>query len=611
MGGFKNVFKHLEQNAEKIMNGENIDDTTLQTFREEKLGDNYDVTLSHSTNPTRWEKAVVALNGMVQQVSKVDPDGLDIVCFGGDANPDAKSPSKSKISVYRNVKNHKEIEDMVTSKLPAGLCHMGKAMDFVLQEAFDRGFKKRPCGILVLTAGCPDDAKKLEQSLQRAAETIARGGYKESPLSVTFVHVGDDEKAEEYMQHLANDMASHKKSKKTGEVVDIVDTIKDRDIQAAMKEIKGTKSTGTTGAIIGAFAGAAMGIGGMRLYNKNQAKKRTIGWNGTWTASYDSCTIATLTIKDDLKGKLEITGFDGGRTTGRYVENKNGYTITFRDADEHWLITGDIEDEHTISWTDGTRWNEVPPKGGNWKQYAGAAVAGAATGGAVGYLLDKNFFKKASKKDQADYVILVDRSAMMAIQDKSRADDDDEIEEYQPSRRGSTRRGSGGNFLENTTQKFNNLSTGQKVAVGVAGVATVGGVAAAGVGIAKAVKSKNSDAPVATARAISVDDYDDYDDQGRRKPTKPKGGINGNWRSTFDGDEIAMLDVTDTLDGLITIDGFFGTKTIGRYARNSVHRITKIHFIDPDENWAVTGEVKGSKEQVIVWSDGTRWDKIS
>ncbi len=595
MGGFKKMFKTLENNAQKIANGESVDPQALLLQQEESVGDDYEATLEHSSNPTRWEKAVVAMHGMVKQVSKVDPDGLDIVCFGGSA--DGSETKKGKISIFRNVKNAKDIQKMVTSKLPSGPCNMGKAMDFVLHEAFEKGFKKRPCGILVLTAGRPDDSERLEKSLQEAAEKIAKKGYKESPLSVTFVHVGDDPEAEEYMQHLNHNCVSTSKSKKTKKVVDIVDTIKDKDIQAAMKEIKGTKSSGKTGAIIGAFAGAAMGLGGMYLYNKKQAKKRTKGWNGKWKATYDGFELATLKVKDDMKGKLIIDGFSGGRTTGRYLGHKQGYNITFRDADCHWKITGDIEDEHTIFWSDGTRWDEIPPKGAKFAHYAAAGAAGAAAGGAIGYLLDKKFFKKAAKKDQCDYIIMVDRSAMMAVTDKNTMsiDYDSDIEEYTADSSSDV------GFIQNTTNKFNNLSTGEKVAVGVAGAAAVAGVAAAGVGISNAVKAKKESKDDETARSLPQE----------QTPTKYMGGFNGKWRSTFEGDTLAVLDVTDNSKGHLEISGFLGGTTTGVYLRNgSNQQIAKITFMDADENWPVEGEVKGTKETVIFWGDGTRWDKI-
>jgi len=630
MGGFGDVLKKLEKKTKKLIDGEESeDDETVpsQIWQNSHRGteEDYEVGFDNSDNPTRWEKAVVGLRGMVKQVSRVDPDGLDIVCFGGSEDPSAK------ISLYRNVKNVKGVEQMVTSKLPSGPCHMGKAMDFALREAFERGFKKRPTGILVMTAGIPDDKDRLEKSLQEAAERIAKEGYKESPLSVTFIHVGDDKDAEEYMQHLDGNMISTQKSRKTRKTVDIVDTIKDSEIKAAMAEIRGTKSTGTTGAIIGAFAGAAMGVGGMYLYNKNQAKKRTQGWNGKWKATYDNHEIAILKVKDDMKGNLRIDGFPGGRTNGKYAEKQYEYNITFRDADEGWKITGDIEDEHTIFWSDGTRWDEIPPKGAKWTHYVGAAAAGAATGGAIGYLLDKKFFKKAHKQDQADYVILIDRSAQMAIQDEkpmalSRLEKEYSfIEEYRPEKEKPSPKKKDGDdgddgLLATATQKLQNLSTEQKVAIGVAGAAAV---AATGVGVAHVVKSNNDnknderswgesqlaepDLPEVRARALTS-----FTDSERDIITKGEGGLSGTWRATYDGDELATLEVEDDGDGILTISGFMGGKTIGKYTRNSVGRIIKIHFIDADESWAVHGDVKGGeKENVIIWKDETRWDRIS
>jgi hypothetical protein len=606
--GFNKFFKKLEENAEKLVKGDTDAATLGDDWIGEEVSQDYQATLDNTINPTRWEKAVVGLGGIVKQVSKVDPDGLDIVCFGGcTEEEDADETNvKSSISVYPGVKSAKDIETMVKSKLPGGPCNMGKAMDFVLKRAFDKGFKDRPCGVLVLTAGQPENPKRLEKTIKHAAEKIAQKGYKESPLNITFVQIGDDEDASKFLHHVSENLTSETKSKKTRKVVDIVDTIKDSDIKAAMKEIKGTKSSGKNGAIIGAFAGAAMGVGGMYLYNKNQAKKRTAGWNGRWKVTYMADEICTLNVKDDRKGRLTITGFDGGQTTGSYIESKHGYNITYREPGVNWKITGDIEDEHTIFWSDGSRWDEIPPGGGKWTHYAGAVAAGAATGGAVGYLLDKKFFQKASKKDQCDYVIMVDRSAKMAVKDRNQflvGDDNDTdedydmIQEYKPEPKQSAT--ASGNLAD----KFHNLSTGQKVAVGVAGATAVAGVTAAGVGIANAVKTSKEDdrIPVATARST-----------GSAGVSTIRGGFNGRWRSTFEGDELAVLTVTDELDGILTIDGFPGGRTIGKYSRSSLGGIQKINFIDAEENWPVTGAVKGGpSENVILWSDETRWDKIA
>jgi len=291
---------------------------------------------------------------------------------------------------------------------------MGKAMDLVLKEAFERGFDERPCSILVLTAGRPDDHEELSITIAEAAKKVK----KQSDLSITFVQVGDDEWAEKYLKHLDENLTT---TLENGETVDIVDTIKDEDIKKAVGEYKdeGFLKNGGGGALFGAFAGAAMGAGGVYFYNHLQAKKRTKGWNGRWKATIDGEEIAVLTVKDDMAGNLEIEGWpDGMACAGQYAENdQGGFNIQFVDPDDTQPIVGTIEDEHNICWSDGTKWEEVKPDGGHWAVTAGAAAAGAVAGGAAGYLMQKKFFSKASRQVPSDYVIVMDRSQMMAVPD--------------------------------------------------------------------------------------------------------------------------------------------------------------------------------------------------
>jgi len=390
MGVFKKMFKHAQEKGEEFQN---------------KLKPAEPPAFDPANPPTRWEKAVVGLNGIVQQVSLIDPDGVDVYCIPGAAG-DA--------DVYRNIKDVKGLEALVTAKEPAGKCMMGKAMDTVLTEAFTKGFDERPCSILVMTAGRPDDHEELSNKIAEAAKKVKKVG----DLTITFVQVGDDDWAEKYLKHLDEGL---KVTNDAGEEIDIVDTIKDEEIKAAVGEFKdeGFIKSGGGGALFGAFAGAALGVGGMYLYNKMNAKKRTAGWNGKWKAMIDGEEIAVLTVTDDMAGKLDIVGWPEDKTcAGEYAENEEGgFNIQFADPDEREPVVGTIQDEHTIDWSDGTRWEEVPPDGGHWAAYAGAAAAGAASAGAAGYLMQKKFFKKASDQVPSDYVIIMDRSAMMAIPD--------------------------------------------------------------------------------------------------------------------------------------------------------------------------------------------------
>jgi len=394
----KNMFSQLESELDNL--------TSSQKKAQRRASGN---------PPTRWEKAVIGLDRIVAQVVKVDPDGVDIVCFGGDEDADW----------YRNVKNTKKLEQMVNDKRPSGECLMGSALSEAIKDAFDKDLTQRPVAILVLTGNMPDDGDELVSELMKTVTRLA-DTCETMPLSITFVQIGNDEQVERFLGKLDGKMQASCAA--TGETFDLVDTIKDEEIQAAMSEIKGTKSSGKNGALLGAFAGAALGVGGMYIYNKQQAKQRTKGWGGKWQVTYEGEEISILNVTDDEEGNLTIEGFPSGEpTTGVYSvpteeeqeDEEFEYTITFKDPSGEYEIEGTVEDEHAITWSDGTRWDEMKLDDVHWTKYAAAGVGGAAAAGATGYLLDKKFFNKASKEDQCDYIILMDRSKGMRKIDTS------------------------------------------------------------------------------------------------------------------------------------------------------------------------------------------------
>ena len=101
----KNMFKTLEKEVEKALNdkmGGSSSSGSTSSSKPDKLS---------GAPATRWEKSVVALDSIVSQVVKVDPDGVDIVCFGGE----------DEAQWYRNVTNTKGLEDMVNDKRPRGV----------------------------------------------------------------------------------------------------------------------------------------------------------------------------------------------------------------------------------------------------------------------------------------------------------------------------------------------------------------------------------------------------------------------------------------------------------------------------------------------------------
>ena len=409
--GFRSLLKKVEAEATKELEkyldastGASAGSTT--TTKSDAKPPKFD---SKTNPPTRWEKAVFSMNGILAQVSQIDPDGVDVVCFPGSDGGEGGTG----YDIYRNVKDTKGLEELVTAHEPKGDCKMGDAMDVVLKEAFDRGFEERPCSVLVFTAGRPSDHEAISKKLEDAASKV----QKDSDLTITFVQVGDDEWAENYLKQLDTELTT---TSADGELIDIVDSIKDEDIQKAVDEMKGGKgSSGITGGLVGAFAGAALGVGGVYLANKISKDKRTKGWNGRWTCIYEGDEMCVLDVKDDGEGNLKISGWDkDGTTIGSYAETEDGFNIQHGQlANENEMIVGTIVDEHTIEWDDGTRWEEVPPENMGWGAYTGAAVGGAVAAGATGYLLEKKFFNKASNNVKSDYVIVLDRSGMMAVPD--------------------------------------------------------------------------------------------------------------------------------------------------------------------------------------------------
>merc|ERR1712129_463863 len=99
---------------------------------------------------------------------------------------------------------------------------------------------------------------------------------------------------------------------------------------------------------------------------------------------------------------------------GKY-QGENVWRFT---ADESEVIPGTMEDESTVAFEDGTRWEEKK-EGVGYGKMALAGLGGAALGGVAGYVIQKKFFNKASKQTPGDYVIILDSSSGMKKFDMS------------------------------------------------------------------------------------------------------------------------------------------------------------------------------------------------
>jgi len=470
----------------------------------------------------RWEKALLAVKGIAQQVAKVDKDGLEVFVVGDD------------VQDFKGVRDVKGLMRICESVEPDGGLALAPALRQALEQATqrlygDEGDRKQQA-LLVVLSKKPDDAEELAAAIQETASKVEQA----DDLSVTFVHVGSDGEAEEFLGFIDENFKVTLES--SGEEVDIIDTLKEEDIKKSFAETQdpGFMASGGTGALVGAFAGMAAGAGGYYAYQKHQISKRTKGFNGSWQViGYDGQkTHLHLKIHDDMEGNLKIKGYpdeepegfedeeeeeewdskqdcpccqgrgyfdkwsrpceeesmfkefdcpvcagegfvegemvrcrrckgkgakncfgkpcmqndmhfeevcpkcegkcffpgDGGdapeweeedeeppplwgrSTANAKYQGENCFRFT---EGEEEVIPGTIEDESTVVFEDGTRWEEKK-EGVSYGKMALAGLGGAALGGAAGYVIQKKFFSKASKKTPADYVIILDRSAAMA-----------------------------------------------------------------------------------------------------------------------------------------------------------------------------------------------------
>jgi len=440
MGFLDSAMKKLQAEAEKAFEDYNKKSGNTVSFAPSSDSSTHtaeaSMTMSdilhYGNRATRWEKTVVAADLIVSEVAYFDPDGVEVVCVGGES-PDgfldaSDDGPDEQIDWHKGIKDTEGLESTITSRVPGGPCPLGKAMEQILKEAVEKDLAKTPCSILVLTAGEPDDPELLEDALQSAAQVVAdNGGVEKCPLSVTFIQIGEDEDGSKYLSYLDKKMVGINAD--SGDKVDIVDTMGYQELKETMDAMsdhkaKETEKKAQTGAIVGAVAGAAIGLSGMLMYEVTKKKKRVKSgsWGGKWKCYYEDELVTTLDVTDDKAGNLTIEGLQD-TMKGTYYHSSTGAAV---DSDNFFIrftepsgevVSGTFDSENfVLNWSDGTRW-EADDKAG-WAKYLGAATAGAAALGVTGYTINKKFFRKVGDQDACDYIIVLDRSVVMGFTDE-------------------------------------------------------------------------------------------------------------------------------------------------------------------------------------------------
>mmetsp|Transcript_10855 Transcript_10855/g.11654 ORF Transcript_10855/g.11654 Transcript_10855/m.11654 type:complete len:573 (+) Transcript_10855:64-1782(+) len=139
-----------------------------------------------------------------------------------------------------------------------------------------------------------------------------------------------------------------------------------------------------------------------------------------------------IDVKIDMKEKATAVGTNQKAQRLDEVDVETEVFICFTNPSGELIEGTYMEEERIINWSDGSRWEaDASSEEGrinNTKLVTGAAVVGAIAAGTTGYMMDKKFFSKVSKKDQCDYIIIVDRSATGAPHNKCATTEEIDIE---------------------------------------------------------------------------------------------------------------------------------------------------------------------------------------
>jgi hypothetical protein len=161
---------------------------------------------------TRWEIAQESTIALAKKCDQIDTDGITVYLFSG------------RFRRYDNVTAEK-IEQIYQENEP-----MGKSdLKSVLKDALDNYFQRKANGeakpngetILIITDGVPNEPKEIIRLIIEASQKIER----DEELGISFIQVGKDTKATEYLKALDDQLES------AGAKFDIVDTVTIEDMQ--------------------------------------------------------------------------------------------------------------------------------------------------------------------------------------------------------------------------------------------------------------------------------------------------------------------------------------------------------------------------------------------
>jgi len=155
---------------------------------------------------SRWEVAFESTLALAKKCDEIDPDGITVYLFSGNFRR------------YDNVTADK-VTQIYEENEPMGPSNLAGVLQDALENYFERKAKgeAKPNGetMLVITDGTPYDRKAVMRLIIEASQKIDR----DEELGISFIQVGKDKKATEYLKALDDQLQS------AGAKFDIVDTV--------------------------------------------------------------------------------------------------------------------------------------------------------------------------------------------------------------------------------------------------------------------------------------------------------------------------------------------------------------------------------------------------
>jgi uncharacterized protein YegL len=169
-------------------------------------------TKDRTGGKSRWSIMQESTLALASKCEDIDPDGITVYTFSG------------RFRRYENVTSAK-VQQIFLENEPMGTTDLAG----VLQDAINSYFQRKSAGqtkangeiIIVVTDGEPDDRKAVMRVIIEASRRLD----KDEELAITFIQIGEDAGATQFLKALDDEMQS------VGAKFDIVDTVTVEDME--------------------------------------------------------------------------------------------------------------------------------------------------------------------------------------------------------------------------------------------------------------------------------------------------------------------------------------------------------------------------------------------